>query len=105
MTKILTGKDFNFFARKEISATSFADTEDFELGFPPNCVTFINESQDGQNHSIEYSFNGNTVHGDLIPGTPCASLIFQNRMITKIWFRLKSGSNGTPSVRIEAWGR
>ena len=51
---------------------------------------------------IQYSFNGNTIHGDLTPGTPTAAIIFDNRPINKIWFRLTAP--GSSIVRVEAWG-
>lgn len=50
---------------------------------------------------IEYSFNGNTVHGDMESSTPTQAMFFDNRIVQGIWFRVKSGSGG--DIRIECW--
>lgn len=50
---------------------------------------------------IEYSFNGQTVHGDMQNGTPTQAMFFDNRCVSKIWFRIKSGAGGP--VRVEGW--
>jgi hypothetical protein len=64
------------------------------IPFSTQAVSFILESG-----ALEYSFNGNTVHGDMIAGTSSANLKFDNRVISKIWIR------GTGVLRIEAWAR
>jgi len=53
---------------------------------------------------LEYSFDGNTVHGELGSNTNNFSLTFQNRVISLIWFRLQPGSTGPLEVSVQAWG-
>ena len=94
------GRDFNFFKKMTVVATEFGDQSidgnqpDMIITFPTYTVTFQLET-DG---SVEYSFNGTTVHGDMTAGRFSANLIFENRVISKIWFK------GAGIVRIEAWG-
>ncbi len=104
MGPITYGRDFNFFknvAPTSISAGIFNFDADLCITFPSYTVTFM--LQDGYTGSVQYSFNGTTVHGDMnnFAGTQTASLIFQNRQISKIWFTTTSGD---PIVRVEAWG-
>lgn len=100
--KITYGRDFNYFKNVSVTSSTFTTTCDVFITFTTASLSFINEGTGGTN-SIEYSFNGNTVHGDMIPSTGCATLLFQNRVGSKIWFRLKSGSSGPVTVRVEAW--
>jgi hypothetical protein len=71
--------------------------------FPTQTVIFLNEKTLGTN-VVEYSFNGNTVHGELDPLLPSRGLMFDNRSIGTIWFRVKSGSAGPVTIRVDAWG-
>lgn len=97
MTPKTQGKDFNFFTRISIVNTDFPSNADviFPLNGNPS-FSLINEGVD----TIEYSFNGLTMHGDLVPATPSAALFFNNRGINSIWFRAPSGNS--TSIRIEA---
>jgi hypothetical protein len=97
--KITYGRDFNFFNKLTVTATNFGDQSvdgyqpDVIITFPTYTVTFQLES----GGPVQYSFNGNTVHGDMTSGKASASLTFENRVISKIWFK------GSGVVRIEAW--
>lgn len=100
------GQDFNFFKRIAVSATGVnfgpsADgyRPDIQLSFTPATVMFLNEGTG----TVEYSFNGFTVHGELTDSNPSKQMIFQNRIINKIWFRVKSGSSGPINIRVDAW--
>lgn len=97
------GKDFNFFKKLDVTWTSFNETSDVTIPFPARVLTIHNEGS-GSTNAIEYSFNGNTVHGDMIPGKSSATLSFEDRPFSGIWFRIKSGSSGTITIRIESWG-
>lgn len=100
MGPITYGRDFNFF--KQVTPTistpgTFNFDADICITFPSYTVTFWVPSGTA---AIQYSFNGNTVHG-IIDGTSASSpssLTFENRQIAKIWF------SGTGTVRVEAWG-
>jgi len=53
---------------------------------------------------VEYSLDGTNVHGELDPVQLSKGLSFDNRIMCLVWFRLKSGSSGPVTIRIEAWG-
>lgn len=96
--KIVNGNDRNFFTKVTVASASFGDYSDVIIG-----VKFIRSlmlSNEGTG-IVEYSFNGNTVHGDLTPGKASESVAFDNRQVNKIWFRLKSGAASV--IRVEAW--
>lgn len=109
-----TGKDFNFFTILPVNWEQFGAPDgytiedgygpDIIIPFPTQGISFINYSIDPK-QIIEYSFNGTTVHGDMVPLTPSSTLVFDNRTICFIWFRLKSGSIGPIDIRIEAWAK
>ena len=79
--KITYGRDFNYYQKATIVATNFGDQTvdgyqpDMVITFPTYTVTFQLES----GGPLQYSFNGNTVHGDMIIGKPSQSLVFQDR--------------------------
>lgn len=98
LAKNTVGRDFNFFQRVSVSSATFTDNCDSIITFPTKTVTFLLEGTG----VIEYSFNGNTVHGDMDSALSSRGLVFDNRLASKIWFRLKSG--GPVTVRVEAWG-
>ena len=95
---ITFGKDYNFFQKITVTAgASFNTDADIIIWFPTYTVTFQLES----GGPVQYSFNGATTHGDMTAGTTglinSNSLVFQNRVISKIWFK------GSGVVRVEAW--
>ena len=104
------GRDFNFYQIVSVNTSTFGGGStdgyqpDIVITFPTRNVTFISYGST-TNNTVEYSFNGNTVHGDLKPTTPSASLEFDNRTVTTVWFRLKAGSSGPVDIRIEAWAK
>lgn len=109
--KITKGRDFNFYQKVEVNWSSFgggnADSKspDCVITFPTQSVIFFNEETSGAtDKTVEYSFNGNTVHGELDCSLPSRTLTFDNRVVTLIWFRVKSGSSGAITVRVDAWG-
>jgi hypothetical protein len=106
---ITQGRDFNFFQIYSVSETSFggASVDGYQpalvITFPTAGLIFTNETS-GQ--VVEYSFNGQTVHGQL-DGTSTSTtriMTFLNRPVCCIWFRLKSGSAGPASITTTAWG-
>jgi len=100
------GRDFNFFERMSVTWTSFGGGSSDGLGpdmvirFSTQGVFFLNEDTAD---ILEYSFNGTTVHGELNPALLSNGLAFDNRVICLIWFRIKSGSSGPISIRVDAW--
>jgi len=108
------GRDFNFYTIVQVNWTQFGASDGFtvEDGYGPDIIirfstqgfSLINYGATSSN-SIEYSFNGTTVAGDMVPGTPTAALVFDYRTVDMIWFRLKAGSTGPVDVRVEAWSK
>ena len=108
------GKDFNFFQIVPVNWTQFGSPDGYTLedGYGPDIIftfttqglSFINYGT-GPTDIVEYSFNGNVVHGDMVPFTSSASLVFDNRIVSAVWFRLKSGATGPVNIRIEAWSQ
>jgi hypothetical protein len=87
------GKDFNFYQRVTATAGTFpvVGNPDVQIAFRgPRRMMFVCRS----GTDVEYSFNGNTVHG-----TISANQIFNFdvRSEDKIWFR------GTGVVDVHAW--
>ncbi len=100
LSPITNGKDFQFFEKTDVSSLSFGGNADVAFNFRgQQSLSIVNEGSD----VIEYSFNGNTVHGDMTPSTPTAAIFFDNRRVSKIWFRVAAGGSGTHTIRVEAW--
>ena len=99
------GRDFNFFQKVSVTATTFGGSSvdgyqpDIIITFPTQGVIFLNEGSG----IVEYSFNGNTLHGELDSTKPSVGLAFDNRVVSKVWFRVKSGSSGPIVVSVQAW--
>jgi hypothetical protein len=106
------GHDFNYFNSTSVSWSQFGAPDGYTTtdGYGPDLiitfstygVMFTNETS-GQ--VVEYSFNGTTVHGQL-DGTSTSttrSVMFNNRVVSLIWFRLKSGSAGPAVITTTAW--
>ena len=100
------GRDFNFFQKVSVSATAFGqDSVDgyqptILIPFPTQSIMFLNEGTG----VIRYSFNGNTIHGELDSTKASAGLSFDNRVVSFVWFCLAPGSTGPITVSIHAWG-
>lgn len=103
VTAITNGKDFNFFQRVSVSfssASAYQTDADIVFNFRgEQSFTLMNEGSS----VIEYSYNGTTTHGDMDSTKDSKTLRFDNRRVSRIWFRVKSGS--TSSVRVEAWAK
>ena len=99
------GRDFNFYQVLPVNWSTFGGGAsdgygcDMIITFTTTGVMFLNEGTG----TVEYSFNGSTVHGELASGSPTAGLTFDNRVISLIWFRVKTGSNGPINVSVQAW--
>lgn len=99
------GRDFNFYQKLGVTATGFGSNAvdgvqpDMVITFPSKSILFLNEGSG----VVEYSFNGNTVHGELDSTLSSKGMAFDNRTVSCIWFRVKSGSSGPITVRVDAW--
>ena len=103
------GRDFNFYQKVAVDGYTFGALSvsgaqpNIFISFPTQSVMFLNEGTLSTS-VVEYSFNGNTVHGELDPSGVSKSLTFDNRVVSFVWFRIKSGSSGPVTVRVDAWG-
>jgi|ERR1017187_2464573 hypothetical protein len=100
------GIDNNFYQALTISATTWGGGStsgvlpDIIIPFTPAGVIFTNLSASG---TVLYTFNGTTQHGQLIGYSGLGisqQLTFYNRVISKIWFKVASGS---VNISVEAW--
>lgn len=97
---IVNGKDFNFFQKVTVTSTTFQTDADVFFNFRgQQSFSILNEG----NVKVEYSFNGNTLHGDLTPNSASSGFIWDNRRIDGVWLRVPNG--GSAVVRIEAWAK
>ncbi len=101
-----TGKrDWNYFQKYDVTETTFggASVDGYQpallIPFTTSSVMFLNEGTG----VVEFSFNGTTVHGELDSTKVSVAQTFDNRVICKIWFRLKTGSTGPITVSVSAW--
>lgn len=94
-------KSKNFFAKVEVSSTSFNNAQRVKWDFNSIGLALLVESNDSTD-VVQYSFDGKDVHGDMTPLLPSEGIIFDNRFENNVWFR--RASPGDPvTVRIEAW--
>lgn len=106
ISKTNIGRDWNFFEKIDVNWSNFGENSidgeqpDMFITFNTQGVMILNEGSG----IVEFSFNGNTVHGELDSTKPSVGMVFDNRIISKIYFRLKSGSPGPIKVSVNAWG-
>lgn len=97
---ILFGRDKNYYQQITVSIVGNWNTNcDTVITFTTQGVQFLNMGSG----IIEYSFNGNTVHGQLNSADASSGLTFDQRVVSKIWFRVKTGSTGPITVSVQAW--
>lgn len=99
IAKITNGVDFHTFRRVAVDGYEFDELSDMVFRYRHSNLSFSLVFEG--TGTIEYSFNGNTVHGDMTAGGATESMFFDNRNIAGIWFRVKTGTGG--DVRIEGW--
>lgn len=100
LAPITAGKDFNQYNTLTINSSSFPYEADIAVLFR-HIQGFNLFLQSGG--PIYYSFNGNTIHGQLIASTSRQFLQFDNRVIPGVWFKVANGgTNGV--IHFEAWG-
>lgn len=99
------GRDFNFFQKITVTWSTFGggsvdgEQPDVLITFPTQGLLLLNEDPASV---IQVSFNGETVHDQLDPTLPSRGIAYDNRSVSKIFFRLLSGGSAVVSVR--AWG-
>ena len=93
---IAYGRNFNYYNKYTVTNGTFNTNADIIITFQTYTVTFDLESTG----VVQYSFNGNYIAGEMDSSWASKTLVFQNRALSKIWFKLISGSG---IVRVEAW--
>jgi hypothetical protein len=68
--------------------------EAFDFGFASFSITLLNDTESG---SIEYSFDGQNVHGRVMPGETRKMDFCRHETV---WLR---GQNGTEAYRLEVY--
>lgn len=102
----ITHNDWNYFKKITVMATTFGGGS--TDGYQPDLIVpfanigfyFLNEGTG----IIEYSFTGLTVHGEL-DGSASSNtkfLLFPNRVVNRVWYRIKAGSSSS-TISLNAW--
>lgn len=91
---------FNFFQEVLVSTTTFTDAA-VSWDFISAGIMLLNENTTS-GRIVDYSFDGENVHGRLDPDTDARSLAFDNRHESAVYFRLKT-AGAACVVRVEAW--
>lgn len=92
---ITIGVDSNFFQKVTVTSAVFVNDCDILMNIKGVQSFYLINAGAGD---VEYSFNGNTLHGELRVGQPDQSMFFDNRVASKIWFRLTAGASAVISV-------
>lgn len=87
---------FNYFAVISVDGYDFPVDSQADFTFISQGFSFLNRGD----YTIEYSFDGETLHGDLDPDDASKGLTFDNRFENRVWFRAVDGYG---DVRVEAW--
>lgn len=101
------GLDSNYFVKTAVNWSNFGGGSSDNIG-PDQIITFSTQGVLLLNEGtgvVEVSFNGNTVHCELDSTNVTKGLAFDNRVISLIWFRVKTGSTGPITVSVNAWSR
>ena len=99
---ITYGFDSNYFSKVIVTSDGYWNTNcDIIIPFSTQTVMFLNLGTG----VVEFSFNGSQIHGELNSGNPSAGMVWDNRTIAKVWFRVQAGSSAPITVSIMAWAR
>jgi hypothetical protein len=88
---------WNYFSVINVDGYDFPETPQANFKFLSQGFSFLNRG----NKIIQYSFDGDTVHGDLNPHDLSSGVTFDARVEDKVWFK---GLDGYGTVRVESWG-
>jgi|2_EtaG_2_1085320.scaffolds.fasta_scaffold106925_2 hypothetical protein len=91
---------YNYFRNQLVDGYAFPARPQTTFNFLSRGFSFVNL---GASSTLEYSFDGYNVHGNLVAGSSYAGLVFDNRLEDRVWWRRGATSPAT-TVRVEAWG-
>lgn len=97
---VFTTASDHFYDKALISNTEFAQVPTFKFGFViiTGAMVIYNDSTD---KTVEYSFNGEDLHGIVPAKDKWHSL--DRKKESKIWLRVDPLTPGTVQVRLEAY--
>lgn len=87
---------YNYFRVVNVDGYAFPVAPQVSFNFNSQGFSLLNRGI----HIVQYSFDGETLHGDMDPGDPSRGSFYDYRYESKIWFRCVDGYG---SVRVEAW--
>jgi len=87
---------YNYFNVITVDGYAFPDDPQAVFDLNSQGFMFLNRGP----YVIEYSFDGDTLHGDLDPTDASKDRVFNSRCECKVWFRAVDGYG---PVRVEAW--
>lgn len=88
---------YNYFDNITVDGYDFPESPQVVFGFLSDGIALLNRGS----YTIEYSFDGQRLHGDLDPSDESKGITFDNRTESAMWFRAVDGYG---EVRVEAWG-
>ena len=80
------------------SQTTFNQDPDVTCGFEPDEWLFWHSGTGGD---IDYSFDGQTIHGTLVLGEPVEAM-GETSNERRVWFKRAAAGAGTATVRVQA---
>jgi len=89
---------WNYFNLLYVDGYDFPTVPQINFTYTSQGFSFLNRG----NSTLQYSFNGEDLHGDLVPSDASAGFIFDARSENKVWFRAYDGYG---EVRVESWGK
>lgn len=89
--------NYNYFNIITVDGYEFPKEPQVRFHFLSDAISLLNRGD----FTIEYSFNGTHLHGDLDPDDESKGLTFDKRTESAMWFRAVDGYG---TVRVEAWG-
>jgi hypothetical protein len=89
---------YNHFEVLYVDGYSFEESNKVNFGFIAQCIALLNRGD----YTIEYSFDGTNLHGDLNAHDASRGMVFDNRSESVIYFRAVDGYG---YVRTESWAK
>lgn len=91
--------DPGLFQKITVTSTTFASkaNPDVYVPFLSTGISLLNEDSASV---VEVSFDGTTLHDELNPNLPSKGTVYDNRFVSAVWFRLKSGTSAVVSIRV-----
>jgi hypothetical protein len=98
LAPVTYGRNWNFFQKITVTSPSFNTTNcDMIITFISQGIMILNETS---STIVQVSFNGTDI-ADEINSSLISGVSYDNRVVSKIWFKISSGASATISVR--AW--